>query len=78
MGGVSTGRLTRESFFGRVANVMRGHVSLKNNGGFVQMVTNLALDPVSGSVDASAFEGVELDVCCDGVNDDGQESFNIQ
>ena len=45
MGGVSSAILTREpSFHGRTANVLRGRVSLENNGGFVQMAANLAKD----------------------------------
>lgn len=39
---------------------MRGDVSLENNGGFVQIALDLA--PGGKSIDASAWEGVELDV----------------
>jgi Complex I intermediate-associated protein 30 (CIA30) len=78
MGGVSMGNLSREVFDGRTANVLRGSVSLANNGGFIQMATNLA--PASGetsSVDASSFQGVELDVQSFS-GEDGSESFNVQ
>ncbi len=37
MGGISTGSVTQEIFEGRNAAVLRGEVSLDNNGGFVQM-----------------------------------------
>lgn len=79
MGGVSVGHLCREEFDGRTANVMRGKVSLQNNGGFIQMATNLAL--VTGSdarpqVDASRFRGVELEVQYRG--EEQEESFNVQ
>ena len=77
MGGMSSAILTREeSFHGRTANVLRGRVTLENNGGFVQMATNLAKDPAtSPTVDASDFDGVELDVLYDGPEE--QENFNI-
>lgn len=77
MGGLSEGILTREEgFHGRVANVLRGRVSLENNGGFVQMATNLSKDPTRNpTVDASSFDGVELDVLYDGPEE--SEAFNI-
>jgi len=77
MGGVSSAILTRErSFHGRTANVLRGRVSMENNGGFVQMATNLAKDPTQNpTVDASDFDGIELDVLYDGVDD--HEKFNV-
>ena len=76
MGGVSYGRLEREQEVeGRTANVLHGKVSLYNNGGFVQMATDLSLDPFVGSVDASAYDGIELDVLCQGNDDSG--SFNV-
>jgi len=67
--------LCRETFGGRVANVLRGSVSLANNGGFIQMATDLNLK--GSTVDASGFSGVELDVQCDSAVEEG-ESFNIQ
>lgn len=51
MGGVSTGRMTRETIAGRPALRLRGEVGLANNGGFVQIV--LDLSPDGGVVDAS-------------------------
>ena len=45
MGGVSNGSLTRETVDDKIANVLRGKVSLQNNGGFIQMATDLSLDP---------------------------------
>ena len=77
MGGLSEGILTREEgFHGRVANVLRGRVSLENNGGFVQMATYLSKDPTRNpTVDASSYDGVELDVLYDGPEE--SEAFNI-
>lgn len=77
MGGVSLGSLSRERLEGRTANVLRGKVSLENNGGFVQMATNLALDPSkSPQVDASDYDGIELDVMYQGESE--KSSFNVQ
>ena len=80
MGGVSKANLAREVFDGRTANVLRGEVSLSNNGGFVQMATDLAPgagDFARDTVDASRFDGVELDVQSFSSND-GLEIFNVQ
>jgi hypothetical protein len=60
MGGVSEGSLVRETVSGRPALRLRGDVSLENNGGFVQMVLDLAAD--RRVIDASAWTGIELDV----------------
>jgi hypothetical protein len=60
MGGVSKGTMVRESVAGRAAIRMRGDVSLKNNGGFIQIV--LDLSPNGCVVDASAWSGIEIDV----------------
>lgn len=77
MGGVSSGSISRETVEGHVANVLRGKVSLANNGGFVQMAANLALDPSkSETVDASEFDGIELDVIYKGEGD--TSNFNVQ
>jgi hypothetical protein len=77
MGGRSDGSLSRETIGGRLANVLRGKVSLENNGGFIQMATDLSLDPsVNMFVDASAYDGIELDVYCEGTAN-VDESFNI-
>ena len=69
-----------------MANVLRGNVEcvvkseeclLEDNGGFIQMATDLSLDPsVDMFVDVSDFDGVELDVYCDG--DEAEENFNVQ
>jgi len=77
MGGVSSGSISRETVEDKTANVLRGKVSLANNGGFVQMATNLALDPSkSETVDASDYDGIELDVIYHG--DDDTSNFNVQ
>mgnify|MGYP001793061101 CR=1 FL=1 len=61
MGGVSTGGMTQETYQARPATVLRGDVSLDNNGGFVQMAFDLMPD---GTVfDASSWDGLALDVC---------------
>ena len=64
MGGVSTGRLTRDSVQGRAALRLQGQVRLENNGGFVQMALDLA--PGGGAVDASGWTGIALDVTGNG------------
>jgi hypothetical protein len=64
MGGVSSGRMTRERVAGRPALRMQGEVSLANDGGFLQIA--LDLSPGEGTVDASAWNGIELDVHGDG------------
>lgn len=58
MGGVSTGKVTWDAQ--REVARLTGDVSLENNGGFVQM----AADFKEGRqlFDASAFDGVELEV----------------
>jgi hypothetical protein len=78
MGGCSMGTLTREKFEGKWANILRGKVSLENNGGFIQMATDIAVysDIESNTVDASKYDGVELDVRCEADGD--HEEFNIQ
>jgi hypothetical protein len=77
MGGVSSGTLAREEFHGRWSNVLRANVKLENNGGFVQMATDLALDPAkSNTVNASDYDGIEIEVFYDGENEN--ENFNIQ
>ena len=60
MGGVSKGSQVRAPVAGRPAIRMLGDVSLENNGGFIQIA--LDLSPVGGVVDASAWDGIELDV----------------
>jgi len=68
MGGVSNGQLTLDSYHDRNCLRMRGAVSTENNGGFVQMVLNLANDK---RFDASAYAGIELEVA------GNDESYNI-
>mmetsp|Transcript_23744 Transcript_23744/g.27464 ORF Transcript_23744/g.27464 Transcript_23744/m.27464 type:complete len:323 (-) Transcript_23744:165-1133(-) len=76
MGGISKGICTRETVEGRQCNVMKGKVSLYNNGGFIQMATALSTDPAKSlTVDASNFDGVELDVLYNG--EDDVEKFNV-
>lgn len=77
MGGVSVGSLVREVIQAREANVLRGEVSLANNGGFIQMAVDLANAPSkSRLVDASEYDGIELDVLCKGETE--TETFNVQ
>ena len=60
MGGVSRGTVANETFEGRETIRMRGDVSTENNGGFVQIALDLALE--TGSFDAGGFIGLEMDV----------------
>ena len=55
MGGVSTGRIARETVAGREATRLTGDVSLENDGGFVQMNFDVT-DDVSGA------SGIAFDV----------------
>jgi hypothetical protein len=64
MGGVSRGTMCRETIDCRSAVRMRGEVSLDNNGGFVQISLDLAAD--GSTLDASAFDGFEIDVLGNG------------
>lgn len=64
MGGLSRGGRTTEVFCGRNADVLRGDVSLDNNGGFVQIACDLCADGTM--FDASGWTGLELDVCGNG------------
>lgn len=91
-GGMSNGSLRRErDLNGRAANVLAGRVlaprtphagsaDRSNNGtteGFLQMVTDLPLDPSRDAVDASDYDGIELDVMFRGRSDDsGSGSVN--
>jgi hypothetical protein len=60
MGGVSTATMARETVKGRAAIRLRGNVSLEHNGGFVQIC--LDLRPDGGTIDASSWSGIEMDV----------------
>jgi Complex I intermediate-associated protein 30 (CIA30) len=81
MGGVSTGSVSREILFNdRTANVLRGTVRLDNQGGFIQMATNFVPTPQDRNsfrtatvIDASKFNGIELDV-----HSDIPDTFNVQ
>jgi hypothetical protein len=64
MGGVSTGSATEEIVGGRNTMVLRGKVSLENNGGFIQMAFDLHQG--GADVDMSAWDGIEMDVYGDG------------
>lgn len=56
MGGVSTGQVTRGTWDGRHATRLTGQVSLENDGGFVQMASDLP------DVDTGPFAGLAVDV----------------
>lgn len=64
MGGVSEGSLQRETYNGRMAAVLRGAVSLENNGGFVQIAFDLC--PDGAGFDATDWSGIELITCGNG------------
>ena len=69
MGGVSQGTMRRETIEGRTAIRMQGDVSLENNGGFLQVA--LDLSPQGNSIDASGWQGIEIDVFGNG------EEYNL-
>jgi hypothetical protein len=80
MGGKSTASLERlTEFYGKTANVLRGRVVAYNHDkGFIQMTTNLSNDQQnSKAVDASDFDGIELDLLFKSDSDDVEESFNV-
>lgn len=64
MGGVSSGAMMAEIVAGRAALCLRGTVSLENNGGFLQIARDLAQG--GGAVDASIWDGIQLDVIGNG------------
>ena len=90
VGGKSSGILVREAnFHGRAANVLKGTVVVGNTKsssvvdtetGFIQMATKLLNNPQStdNTVDASAFDGVELDVVSETSDGKDSEKFNVQ
>jgi hypothetical protein len=59
MGGVSTGQIRHRQVGRRDAVQLSGKVSLANNGGFIQMASDLAGGEV---LDASGFAGIEIEV----------------
>ena len=59
MGGKSTGSLSHDNYLGRNCLRMKGQVSTKNNGGFIQIALDLTTDK---PFDASAYEGITIDV----------------
>ena len=59
MGGVSSGTLSLQNYQGKKCLRMQGDVSTKNNGGFVQIALSVS---DRGSFDASAYDGIELEV----------------
>lgn len=66
MGGISSGRLWRDTRAGRPCLSMQGDVRLDNNGGFVQMALDLAQP---GSVfDATDYSGIRLTVAGNGAD----------
>jgi hypothetical protein len=68
MGGVSSGTLGRGQRADRECLHLQGEVSLENNGGFIQAALELA---PPGVLDASGYDGVELDVYGNG------EAYNV-
>ncbi len=57
MGGISSGRLSRDQIQGRESLCLRGTVSTENNGGFIQMALDLA---GADAADAASFDGLKL------------------
>ncbi|MEM6408282.1 MAG: CIA30 family protein [Pseudomonadota bacterium] len=60
MGGVSTGTVAAMTHNGEAAHRLRGRVSLDNNGGFIQMTTDL------GGIDAQGWTGLRLTLAGNG------------
>ena len=60
MGGRSTGQIVETRIDGRDAMRLEGEVSLENDGGFIQMATDLSRN--GEPLDATAFAGIEIDV----------------
>lgn len=65
MGGLSSATLEPARTQDRPCLHMRGEVSLENSGGFVQATLDLVPD---GFLDASAYRGIEIDVCGNGAS----------
>ena len=68
MGGVSKGTLTKSNVAGRQCLRLRGDVSLKNNGGFIQAALDIDATPAA---DASDYLGIMLEVYGNG------EAYNL-
>lgn len=60
MGGISRGQIANQVVDRRSATRLTGMVSLENNGGFIQMASNLKQD--GSGLDASNWVGIEIDV----------------
>lgn len=61
-GGTSEGSIKRDVIDDVTCNVLLGHVTADEESPFIQMVTELSKDPSKESVDASEYDGIELDV----------------
>ena len=68
MGGISKADLQVTTVSGKPCLHLSGKVCLENNGGFVQASLDLGADEL---LDASAFEGIEIEVC------GNNESYNL-
>lgn len=64
MGGVSRGQACAAVIDGRPAMRLTGDVSLDNDGGFIQMASDLTTD--GSALDASGFTGLEIDLIGNG------------
>ncbi|MBT3142122.1 CIA30 family protein [Falsiruegeria litorea] len=60
MGGISSGQISDQVVGGRSARRLTGKVSLENNGGFIQMASDLKRD--SSGLDANHWGGIQIDV----------------
>lgn len=58
MGGISEASVTHGTYNNRLCMILTGDVCLENNGGFIQVVLNLAMS--GKTFDASTFVGVRL------------------
>jgi len=59
MGGLSSGSLKKDTIDGKQCIRLRGDVSLKNNGGFIQAALDVDDTPAEN---ASAYQGIMLEV----------------
>ncbi|MFT6024357.1 MAG: hypothetical protein ACI9PY_002482 [Ascidiaceihabitans sp.] len=60
MGGLSQGSMQQAIVQGREASILKGDVSLDNNGGFIQIAFDLRLNGTG--FDASDYDGIELTI----------------